>query len=506
MSHVIEMLNIRKEFPGIVANDDISLQVEQGEIHAILGENGAGKSTLMSILFGLYRADKGKIMVRGKEVRINNPNDAYDLGIGMVHQHFQLVHNFTVTENIILGKEGGFVLDRRSASKKIKALSVKYGLNIDPDMIIEDITVGMQQRVEILKMLYRDAEILIFDEPTAVLTPQEIEDLIKIMRNMVKEGKSIILITHKLNEIKAVADRCTVIRRGKFIGVVDVKTTSVAKMAAMMVGRPVNFKVDKKPMQVGRVILDIHDLRVQNSKKVLGVKDFSLSVKAGEIVGIAGVDGNGQTELIEAITGLRAVEGGSIILDGNDITNAEIRKRNEIGIGHIPEDRQKRGLVMNSTLFNNVAIKEYYHSPFSKNGILKQEYLRDYAQKVIDQFDVRSGEGINSKAGKLSGGNQQKLIVGREVVADPELLIAVQPTRGLDVGAIEYIHSQLVAHRDKGHAVLLVSFELDEIFNLSDRIAVMNSGELIDVVKTSETNEEEVGLMMAGIKHKEGAE
>jgi simple sugar transport system ATP-binding protein len=506
MSHVIEMLNIRKEFPGIVANDDISLQVEQGEIHAILGENGAGKSTLMSILFGLYHADKGKIMVRGKEVRINNPNDANDLGIGMVHQHFQLVHNFTVTENIVLGKEGGFILDRKSASKKIKALSVKYGLNIDPDMIIEDITVGMQQRVEILKMLYRDAEILIFDEPTAVLTPQEIEDLIQIMRNMIKEGKSIILITHKLNEIKAVADRCTVIRRGKFIGVVDVKSTSVSKMASMMVGRPVNFKVDKKPMQVGRVILDIHDLKVQNSKKVLGVKDFSLSVRSGEIVGIAGVDGNGQTELIEAITGLRDVESGSIILDGNDITNADIRKRNEIGIGHIPEDRQKRGLVMNSALYNNIAIKEYYHSPFSKNGILEEEYIKEYSQKVIDQFDVRSGEGINSRAGKLSGGNQQKLIVGREVVANPQLLIAVQPTRGLDVGAIEYIHSQLVAHRDKGHAVLLVSFELDEIFNLSDRIAVMNSGELIDVVKTSETNEEAVGLMMAGVKSKEGAE
>ena len=506
MSHVIEMLNIRKEFPGIVANDDITLQVEQGEIHAILGENGAGKSTLMSILFGLYHADKGKILVRGKEAHIHSPNDANDLGIGMVHQHFQLVHNFTVTENIILGKEGRFFLDRKGASKKIKALSEKYGLNIDPDMVIEDITVGMQQRVEIMKMLYRDAEILIFDEPTAVLTPQEIEDLMQIMRNMVSEGKSVILITHKLNEIKAVADRCTIIRRGQLIGVVDVKSTSVSKMASMMVGRPVNFKVDKKPAQVGRVILDLHDLRVMNNKKVLGVKDFSLSVKAGEIVGIAGVDGNGQTELIEAITGLRPVEGGTITLDGNDITNADIRKRNEIGIGHIPEDRQKRGLVMASSLYNNVAIKEYYHSPFSKKGLLDAQYLREYAQKVIDQFDVRSGEGIYSLAGKLSGGNQQKLIVGREVMSDPELLIAVQPTRGLDVGAIEYIHSQLVAHRDKGHAVLLVSFELDEIFNLSDRIAVMYSGELIDVLKTSETNEEEVGLLMAGVKRKEGAQ
>ncbi len=505
MSHVIEMLNIRKEFPGIVANDDVTLQVEQGEIHAILGENGAGKSTLMSILFGLYHADKGQILIRGKEVSIQSPNDANDLGIGMVHQHFQLVHNFTVTENIILGKEGKFFLDRRSASKNIKALSEKYALNIDPDMIIEDITVGMQQRVEILKMLYRDAEILIFDEPTAVLTPQEIIDLMQIMRNLVAEGKSVILITHKLNEIKAVADRCTIIRRGKLVGVVDVKKTSQAEMASMMVGRPVSFTVDKKPMQAGRVILELYDLEVMNNKKMLGVKGVNLSVKSGEIVGIAGVDGNGQTELIEAITGLRPVEGGTIVLDGNDITNASVRKRNEVGLGHIPEDRQKRGLVMDSTLFNNIAIKEFYHPPFSNRGILDAEYLQQYAQDVVTQFDVRSGEGIYSLAGKLSGGNQQKLIVGREVVSDPELLIAVQPTRGLDVGAIEYIHSQLIAHRDKGHAVLLVSFELDEIFNLSDRIAVMYSGEIVDVVKTEDADEQSIGLMMAGVKQKEGA-
>jgi len=505
MSHVIEMLNIRKEFPGIVANDDITLQVEQGEIHAILGENGAGKSTLMSILFGLYHPDKGQIKVRGKEVSINSPNDANDLGIGMVHQHFQLVNNYTVTENIILGKEGKFFLDRRSASKNIKALSERYGLNIDPDMVIEDITVGMQQRVEILKMLYRDAEILILDEPTAVLTPQEIIDLMQIMRNLVAEGKSVILITHKLNEIKAVADRCTIIRRGKLIGVVDVKKTSQEEMASMMVGRPVSFTVDKKPAQVGRVILELYDLEVMNSKKMLGVKGVNLSVKSGEIVGIAGVDGNGQSELIEAITGLIPVESGTIVLDGNDITNASIRKRNEIGLGHIPEDRQKRGLVMESTLFNNIAIKEFYHPPFSKHGILNADYLEQYAQDVVTQFDVRSGEGIFSLAGKLSGGNQQKLIVGREVVSDPELLIAVQPTRGLDVGAIEYIHSQLIAHRDKGHAVLLISFELDEIFNLSDRIAVMYSGEIIDVVKTEDADEQSIGLMMAGVKQKEGA-
>ncbi len=504
MSHVIEMLNIRKEFPGIIANDDITLQVKQGEIHAILGENGAGKSTLMSILFGLYHPDKGQIKVRGEEVSINSPNDANDLGIGMVHQHFQLVHNYTVTENIILGKEGKFFLDRRSASKNIKALSEKYGLNIDPDMVIEDITVGMQQRVEILKMLYRDAEILILDEPTAVLTPQEIVDLMQIMRNLVAEGKSVILITHKLNEIKAVADRCTIIRRGKLIGVVDVQKTSQAEMASMMVGRPVSFTVDKKPAQVGRVILELYDLEVMNNKKMLGVKGVNLSVKSGEIVGIAGVDGNGQTELIEAITGLRPVEGGTIVLDGNDITNASVRKRNEVGLGHIPEDRQKRGLVMESSLFNNIAIKEFYHPPFSKHGILDADYLEQYAQDVVTQFDVRSGEGIYSLAGKLSGGNQQKLIVGREVVSDPELLIAVQPTRGLDVGAIEYIHSQLIAHRDKGHAVLLISFELDEIFNLSDRIAVMYSGEIIDIVKTEDADEQSIGLMMAGVKQKEG--
>ena len=504
MSHVIEMLNIRKEFPGIVANDDITLQVREGEIHAILGENGAGKSTLMSILFGLYHADRGVIKVRGKEVHIHNPNDANDLGIGMVHQHFQLVQNFTVTENIILGKEGGFFLDRKSASRRIAALSAQYGLNIDPDMVIEDISVGMQQRVEILKMLYRDANILIFDEPTAVLTPQEIVDLIQIMRNLVKEGKSIILITHKLAEIKEVADRCTIIRRGKLIGVVDVDDTSVATMASMMVGRPVSFKVEKKPAQRGRDILEVRDLNVLNNKRLLGVKGFSLTVKAGEIVGIAGVDGNGQSELIEAITGLRPIESGSVIVDGNDITHADVRRRNEVGVGHIPEDRQKRGLVMSSSLADNVAVKEYYRPPFSKRGILDAAYLGDYAQEVIDRFDVRSGEGIYSLAGKLSGGNQQKLIVGREISGASELLIAVQPTRGLDVGAIEYIHSQHVAHRDKGYAVLLVSFELDEIFNLSDRIAVMFGGELVDIVKTEETNEDEVGLMMAGIARKEG--
>ena len=500
MSYVIEMLGIRKEFPGIVANDDITLQVEEGEIHAILGENGAGKSTLMSILFGLYQADKGEIRVKGKTVSIKSPNDAYNLGIGMVHQHFQLVHNFTVAENIILGKEGGFVYDIKTASKKIKDISEKYGLAIEPDMIIEEITVGMQQRVEILKMLYRNADILIFDEPTGVLTPQEIDELMQIMRNLVKEGKSIILITHKLEEIKAVADRCTVIRRGKFIGVVDVATTSASQMAAMMVGREVSFKVEKKKAVIGKPILEVKNLNVINNKKVLGVKDFSLTIHSGEIVGIAGVDGNGQSELIEAITGLRKIESGSILFDDVDISNLSIQERNDMGLGHIPEDRQKRGLILSAPLTTNMVIKKFTKDPFSHKGLLDDGEIRKYTEKIINEFDVRFGEGADSLAGKLSGGNQQKAIIGREISSNPELLIAVQPTRGLDVGAIEFIHKQLVAQRDAGKAVLLVSFELDEIFNLSDRIAVINAGRLIDIVNTEDTDSYAVGLMMAGIK------
>ena len=500
MSHVIEMLGIRKEFPGIVANDDIYLRVEEGEIHAILGENGAGKSTLMSILFGLYKADKGVIKVRGKEVSIKSPNDAYALGIGMVHQHFQLVHNFTVAENIILGKEGGFVYDIKKASRKIKEISERYGLQIEPDMVIEDITVGMQQRVEILKMLYRDADILIFDEPTAVLTPQEIDELIEIMKNLAKEGKSIILITHKLDEIKRTAKRCTVIRRGKFIGEVDVASTSAQEMAAMMVGRPVSFVVEKEKREPGEVMLEVKDLNVKNNKGVLGVKDFSLAIRSGEIVGIAGVDGNGQTELVEAITGLRKIESGSVLFKGEDITSLSIKDRNDRGLGHIPEDRQKRGLVLGAPLTTNMVIKDFDKTPFSKNGLLDKEAIREYSASIVKEFDVRSGEGIDSLAGKLSGGNQQKAIIGREVTKDPDVLIAVQPTRGLDVGAIEFIHKALVTQRDKGKAVLLVSFELDEIFNLSDRIAVINAGRLVDIVKTEDTDVHKVGLMMAGIK------
>ena len=500
MEYVIEMLNIRKEFPGVVANDNITLQVKPGEIHAILGENGAGKSTLMSILFGLYHADRGVIKIRGKEVKISSPNDANELGIGMVHQHFQLVENFTVTENIILGKEGSFVLDRKSAAKKIKALSDRYSLKIDPNMIIENITVGMQQRVEILKMLYRNAEILIFDEPTAVLTPQEVHELLQIMKDLRAEGKSIILITHKLDEIKEVADRCTIIRRGKLIDVVDVDKVSQQKMASMMVGRPVNFKTLKKPVTPGKVVLNLEHLNVKNTKKILAVKDFSLNVRKGEIVGLAGVDGNGQTELVEAITGLVPIESGKVLLDGKDITHEKIRKRNEDGISYIPADRQKRGIVLQLSVAENLIIREFYREPFSKHGILQFDAIEKYSEDLMKKFDVRSGEGVQTPAGKLSGGNQQKAIVGREISYNTDLLIAVQPTRGLDVGAIEFIHNQLEEQREKGKAIFLISFELDEIFNLSDRIAVINEGKLIDVVDTKSATTDQVGLMMAGIK------
>lgn len=504
MEYVIEMLGIRKEFPGIVANDNITLQLKQGEIHALLGENGAGKSTLMSMLFGMYQPDKGEIKLNGKEVKITNPNVATALGIGMVHQHFKLVHNFTTTENIILGIEpkryGGLSMDIESAAKRVGELSAKYGLNIDPYAKIEDISVGMQQRVEIMKMLYRDANILIFDEPTAVLTPQEIEDLMDIMRGLIKEGKSIIIITHKLKEIKAVADRCTVIRRGNYIGTVDVKSTSEADMAKMMVGRNVSFKVDKEPASPQETILKVDNLSVLNNKKVLGLKNFNIDIRAGEILGIAGVEGNGQTELVEAITGLRKIEDGEIFLKDKNITHLSIGERIANGIAHIPEDRQKRGLVLDYTVEENMILERYNKPPFAKGGILNFPAISEYAKKIVDAFDVRAGQGASTPARSLSGGNQQKAIIGREIELNPDLLIAVQPTRGLDVGSIEYIHKRLIEQRDKGKAVLLVSLELDEILNVSDRIAVVNNGELIGVVDASNTNENEIGLMMAGVK------
>lgn len=501
MSYVVEMLNIRKEFPGIVANDNISLSLKKGEIHALLGENGAGKSTLMGVLFGMYQPERGVIRIREKEVKITNPNVANHLGIGMVHQHFKLVENFTVTENIILGSEPlkGVTLDINKASKKIEELSKYYGLNVDPHAKIEDISVGMQQRVEIMKMLYREAEVLIFDEPTAVLTPAEIDELMKIMRNLIKEGKSIIIITHKLKEIKAVADRCTVIRRGKSIGTVNVAEASEESLAEMMVGRHVNFKVDKKESTPGETVLKIDGVSAKNNRKIMALKNFSIEVRRGEIVGIAGVDGNGQSELIEAITGLRKVESGHIFINGEEITNSPIRKRIQKGIGHIPEDRQKRGLVLDYRLDANMVLEIYNKPPFAKNGLLNFGEIRKYAEDIFKNFDVRSGEGGASIARTLSGGNQQKAIIGREIGLNPDLLIAVQPTRGLDVGSIEYIHRRLIEHRDSGKAVLLVSLELDEVLKLSDRIAIINNGELVGSVQASETNENEVGLMMAGI-------
>lgn len=501
MQPVVEMLNIRKEFPGILANDDVTLTLNQGEILALLGENGAGKSTLMSVLFGLYQPESGVIRIKGQEVKIPNPNVAGDLGIGMVHQHFKLVHNFTVTENIVLGLEPtrAGVLTLKQASEKIRRLSQQYGLDVDPDAKIEDVSVGMQQRVEILKMLYRDSDILIFDEPTAVLTPQEITDLMKIMANLQAEGKSIILITHKLREIKAVAERCTVIRRGRLVGTVAVKDTSEAQMAEMMVGRQVSFHVDKGEFRPGATVLEVEGLSVRNNRKLPALKDFSLTVRAGEIVGVAGVEGNGQTELVEALTGLRPAEAGTVRVGGRDLTRASVRQRLDAKVAHIPEDRQKRGLVLDYTLAENFVLQNHHRAPYSEGGFLRPEAIDAQAQRLIEAFDVRSGEGAKSKARGLSGGNQQKAIVGREVDSDPDLLIAVQPTRGLDVGSIEYIHKRLIEQRDAGKAVLLVSLELDEILDLSDRIAVVCRGELVGVVDARTTNENDIGCMMAGV-------
>jgi simple sugar transport system ATP-binding protein len=503
--YVIEMLDITKSFPGIRANDRVTLQVEQGSIHALLGENGAGKSTLMSILFGLYAPDSGTIKVRGKEVRIGNPNVANALGIGMVHQHFKLVHNFTVTENIILGLEpkSGLVIDRKGAARRVREISELYGLQVDPDARIEDISVGMQQRVEILKMLYRDAEILIFDEPTAVLTPQEIHELMGIMRRLVKEGKTILLITHKLKEIKEAADHCTVLRRGRLIGTVEVAQTSEQQMAEMMVGREVSFHVEKAPARPGEVLLKVERLNVRNPKGLLGVKDLSLEVKAGEILGICGIDGNGQTELIRAITGLAPVESGKITLKGEDITARPIKERAGRGLGHIPEDRHKHGLVLDFRLDENFVIHSFDRKPFSKLGVLDFRQIGANADRLIEEFDVRCGQGGATPVRSMSGGNQQKAIVAREIDESPDVLVVAQPTRGLDVGAIEYIHKRIVAERDKGKAILLVSLELDEILDVSDRIAVIYGGEIVGMVDAAGTNENELGLMMAGCRTKE---
>lgn len=500
---VIEMLHITKEFPGIKANDDITLQLRKGEVHALLGENGAGKSTLMSVLFGLYQPEQGVIRKNGQEVQVRNPNDANALGIGMVHQHFKLVECFSVLDNIILGVEPnkmGF-LQKAEARKKVVALSEKYGLRVDPDALVSDISVGMQQRVEILKMLYRDNEILIFDEPTAVLTPQEIDELMEIMRGFKAEGKSILFITHKLNEIIAVADRCTVLRKGKYMGTVDIAGTTKEELSRMMVGRDVQLQVDKKPSKPGDVVLDVQGVTMASPHhKKNAVSDVSFQVHAGEIVCLAGIEGNGQTEFVYGLTGLEKLSAGKLTLCGNDITHASIRQRSKDGMSHIPEDRHKHGLILDYTLENNMVLQRYWQPEFQQHGFIKKDKVRAYSDKLIEQYDVRSGQGSVTIARSMSGGNQQKAIIAREIDKDPTLLVAVQPTRGLDVGAIEYIHRQIVAERDKGKAVLLVSLELDEVMNLSDRILVMYEGEIVGEFDPKTTTVQELGLYMAGAR------
>ena len=503
--YVIEMLHITKEFPGIKANDDITLQLKKGEIHALLGENGAGKSTLMSVLFGLYQPEAGEIRKNGKPVKIDNPNDATALGIGMVHQHFKLIDVFTVLDNIILGAEDtklGF-LEKKTARKKVQELSDRYGLKVDLDAKIEDITVGMQQRVEILKMLYRDNEILIFDEPTAVLTPQEIDELMQIMRGLTKEGKSILFISHKLNEIMEVSDRVTVLRKGKYIGTINTSETTQEELSRMMVG-PVQLVVDKTPAKPGEPVLEVENLTVPSQlHKNDAVKNVSLTARRGEIVCIAGIDGNGQSEFVYALTGLEKATGGKITLCGKDITHASIRQRSLTGMSHIPEDRHKHGLVLDYTLEQNLVLQRYFEPQFQHGGFIRFDEVRKYADKLIEEYDIRSGQGPVTVVRSMSGGNQQKAIVAREIDREMPLIVAVQPTRGLDVGAIEYIHRQLVHERDEGKAVLLVSLELDEVMNLSDRILVMYEGEIVGEFDPKKVSVEELGLYMAGAKRQD---
>ena len=552
MEYIIEMLGVTKKFPGIIANDNVSLQLKKGEIHALLGENGAGKSTLMSVLFGLYKPESGIIKKNGKQISISNPNDSNKYGIGMVHQHFKLVHNFTVLENIILGVETtkNGVLKMDEARKKVVDLSEKYHLFVDPDTLIENITVGMQQRVEILKMLYRENEILIFDEPTAMLTPQEIEELMKIMRGLKDEGKSILFITHKLEEIKKVADRCTILRKGKYIDTIDVETATKEKMSEMMVGRKVSLKVDKEPAKPTGVVLKIDNLTVTSkTSKKNKLTNVSFEAKRGEILCIAGIDGNGQRELVYALTGLGEVSSGKIEIserpaklylemtkgnkedvrkqiekngkfaldlaqsEGNleelekaladsmrEITHSSIRNRSVSGMSHIPEDRHKHGLILDYSLAYNLVLQTYFTGRFQKLGFLRHDSINKYADELIEKYDIRSGQGRKTIARSMSGGNQQKAIVAREIDRDPELLVAVQPTRGLDVGAIEYIHKQLIRQRDEGKAILLISLELDEVLNLSDRILVIYEGEIVGDLDPKETTEQELGLYMSGAK------
>jgi simple sugar transport system ATP-binding protein len=504
--YAIEMKNITKRFGTLIANDNVTLQVKKSEIHAILGENGAGKSTLMSILFGLYGADSGEVLINGQFVDIKSPNDANDLRIGMVHQHFKQVDVFTVLDNIILGKETikrGF-LDKEESRIKILELCEKYHLHIDLDAYVKDITVGMQQRVEILKMLYRDADILIFDEPTAVLTPQEITGLMEAIKGFAVEGKSIILITHKLNEIQFAADRCTILRKGKYIGTYDVKDTSNERLAELMVGREVNFTVEKTLAQPKDVILEVKNLNLMNkdrTKKV--INDLSMRIRSGEIVTIAGIDGNGQTELVQLLSGLMPVVDGEIILNNKHIEKMSIRDRFELGLAHIPEDRQRHGLILRYTIAENMISNEYYKRKFQRRGLLRFNEIAKYTDNLIEKYDIRSSMGRKSLAGDLSGGNQQKAIIARETSRDHNFLIASQPTRGLDVGAIEFVHKTLVQERDKGNGILVVSFELDEVLELSDRILVMYEGSIVAELDPKLTDENEIGLYMSGAKRQE---
>lgn len=505
--YAIEMMHITKMFPGVVANDDVVLQVRKGEVHALLGENGAGKSTLVSVLFGLYEPEEGEIYINGDLKKIKNPGTANRLGIGMVHQHFMLIDNFTVLENILLGVETvkNGKIDMKEARKKVLVISEKYNLNVNLDALVSDISVGMQQKVEILKMLYRENNILIFDEPTAVLTPQEIEELMLIMKKLSKEGKSLIFISHKLNEIKLIADRCTVLRKGKCIGTVDVKNVSVEKMSEMMVGRKVDFDFYKDNFKPGEKILEINNLNLisdeNKNKKILN--NINLNIRRGEILCVAGIEGNGQTELVESITGLRDIDAGEITVLGKNLTNESIRFRNTHGISYIPEDRHKFGLILDFTLEENLILKKYFTKEFQKNYFLKFPIIHKYAKKLIEEFDIRSGEGEKSIVRSMSGGNQQKAIIAREVDLGQDLIVAVQPTRGLDVGAIEYVHKQLLDEREKGKAVLLISYELDEVMNISDRIVVLYEGEITAELYPRETNIKEIGLYMSGSKRSE---
>jgi len=506
LDYIIEMVGITKKFPGIVANDDITLQLKKGEIHALLGENGAGKSTLMSVLFGLYQAEKGVIMKNGSEVHISGPNDATRLGIGMVHQHFKLVHNFTVLENIVLGAETTSygLLRMENARRKVVELSTKYGLEINPDALISEITVGMQQRTEILKMLYRENEIMIFDEPTAVLTPQEISELMKIMKNLVAQGKSILFITHKLGEIKAVADRCTVLRKGKYIGTVNVADVTREQLSEMMVGRKVQLEVEKPDLEPGDVILNVHGLTVRNKTTLKNVVDnVSFQVRAGEIVCIAGIDGNGQSELVYALTGLMRADAGSINLDGKEICSTSIRGRNTSGLAHIPEDRHLHGLVLDYNMAYNMVLQRYFEKEFQSLGFLKYGAIFAYCDELIEKFDIRSGQGSKTTARSMSGGNQQKVIIAREIDREHKLLVAVQPTRGLDVGAIEYIHERLVKERNQGKGILLVSLELEEVLSVSDRVLVIFEGQIVADLEPKAVSFQEIGLYMSGSRRSE---